>query len=150
MATTETTQFGVLEYDPEDIIQFPQGLPAFEEETEFILVENAATLPVVFLQSLRDPGLSFITLPTLAVDPSYRLAISAEDLAALQLDPGRQPEEGREVVALAIVTVKEGEAATANLMAPVVIHRAARQGLQALQPWTGYSHRHLLQARGGR
>jgi len=149
MATTETTQFGVLEYAPEDIIRFPQGLPAFEDQTEFLLVEQAATLPVVFLQSLRDPGLSFITLPTLAIDPSYRLALGAEDLAALRLDPGRQPEEGREVVSLAIVTVKEGEGATANLMAPVVIHRAARQGVQALQPWTGYSHQHPLRPRGG-
>ena len=150
MATAESTQFGVLEYDPEDIIQFPQGLPAFEDQTEFLLLERSATAPVVFLQSLRDPRLSFITLPTRAIEPGYRLAISPEDLASLYLDPCRQPEEGGEVVSLAIVTIKESEPATANLMAPVVIHRATRRGLQALQPWTGYSHQHPIYPQGDR
>ena len=150
MATIQTAQFGSIDYRTEDVIQFRLGLPAFEEETEFLLVERAAMAPVVFLQSLRNPRLSFIALPTRAIDPGYRLAMSEEDRATLGLDLDRQPEEVSEVVSLAIVTVKEGEGATANLMAPVVIHRMSRQGLQAMQPWTGYSHQHPVGEQGGR
>lgn len=144
MPAIATAHFGVIEYSAADVIQFPQGLPAFEDEIEFLAIEKSTTTPLIFLQSLRDVNLVFITVPTLAVDPAYRLAISPEDLAELELEPARQPEVGREVASLAIVTMKGTEPATANLMAPVVINQSTRRARQVLQPWTGYSHQHRL------
>ncbi len=61
-----TKYFGSLEYEPKDVVKFPSGLPAFEEELEFIVIEPAAKAPLAFLQSLRQPGLCFLTLPILA------------------------------------------------------------------------------------
>ena len=47
--------------------------------------------PLIYLQSLEDPGLCFITMPILAVDPRYRLRVSGEDLDKLGLTRERQP-----------------------------------------------------------
>jgi flagellar assembly factor FliW len=139
-----STQFGVLFYLPEQVIHFPGGLPAFESETRFLPVENAATAPVVFLQSLSDPDLAFITLPAQVIEAGYGLTMSPEDMAALELAPGSQPEIGGDVLCLAIVTiVAEGEP-TANLMAPVVINLRTRQALQAIRPDREYSHQHPI------
>lgn len=149
MPTAHTAHFGVIEYSAADVIQFPEGLPAFEDQTEFLAIERAASAPVVFLQSLREDRLVFITLPALDVDADYRLAISPEDLAALELDPTRQPHPGSEVAALAIVTIQATGGATANLMAPVVINQATRRARQVLQPCAGYSHQHPLAGAGG-
>ncbi len=140
-----TVHFGRVDYTDEQVITFPEGLPAFEQETMFLIIERPATAPVVFLQSLRRPELVFITLPVLLVDPTYRLELAPEDLRALELPDDRQPEIGRQVLCLAIVTVSESRQATANLMAPVVINPKTRRAFQLIQPPGRYSHQHPLQ-----
>ena len=45
--------------------------------------------PLIFLQSLEDPDLCFLTLPVLAVDPQYQLTVSKEDRELVGLAPGR-------------------------------------------------------------
>lgn len=135
--------FGAIEYSPEQVIRFPEGLPAFEDEREFLLVEQAATAPVVFLQSLRRPDLAFITLPAVLVEPSFRLAPAPEDLEALGLGAGA-PEPVAGLLCLAIVTIPDTGPPTANLMAPVVINLEARLGRQIIQTAVPYSHQHPL------
>lgn len=144
MGRCETTQFGVLEYEDAAVVHFPFGLPAFESETRFLLIEQAETAPVVFLQSLRTPKLLFLAMPARYIDAAYRLDLSAGERAALGLAAEGDPEEGRDLVSLAILTVKPGEPLTANLLAPVVIASGTRRALQVLQPDAGYSVEHRL------
>lgn len=139
-----SSQFGMVEYAEEAALEFPFGLFAFEDDTRFVVLEPEATAPVTYLQSLLRPDLCFITLPVLAIDPGYRLRMSAEDLRALGLPEDRQPELNREVVCLSIVTIPADKRPTANLLAPVVIHRGTRRALQAIQMDSGYSHQHSL------
>ena len=144
MRQLHTAHFGTVEYQEDSVLDFPQGLPAFEDETRFLLIEQPATAPVIFLQSLQSPALAFITLPVLLVDPSYQLAVPAEDLQILALPEDRQPVIGTEVLCLAIATVTPGFPPTANLMAPVVVNLAARRAVQTIQPNVPYSHQQPL------
>jgi flagellar assembly factor FliW len=144
MPTIDTPHFGTLEYSEDNVLEFPFGIPAFETETRFMALERPETAPVIFLQSLARPELVFMTLPVSLVDPGYQSGVTPEDLEALGLAPDRQPEEGREVLTLAVITVDEDRTATANLMAPVVVNVATRRALQAVQPDSGYSARHPL------
>ena len=139
-----TRHFGTLEYDPSAVVLFPAGLPGFEDEREFVALEQPVNKPIVFLQSLKRPELCFITLPVQVIEPSYRLSIAPEDLRLLGLPEDRQPEVGKEVLCLAIVAVAEGEPPTANLLAPVVINLSNRRAAQAILSESGYSHRHPL------
>ncbi len=139
-----TKYFGELEYQEQDVVRFPSGLPAFEEDLEFLLIEPAARAPLAFLQSTRQPRLCFLALPVLAIDPQYALAISAEDLAALEVDTARQPSIGADIHCLAVIAAPEQGPPTANLLAPIVINRKSRLGLQAVRVDSTYSHQHRL------
>jgi flagellar assembly factor FliW len=136
--------FGVLRYQPDQVITFPEGLPAFEDEREFLLIERPSTAPVVFLQSLRRPGLAFITLPAGFVEPPFQLEAAPEDLQALDLPAGTLPVPGPQLLCLAIVTVADGKSPTANLMAPVVINLRNRLARQIIVCGSPYSHQHPL------
>jgi flagellar assembly factor FliW len=139
----DTTHFGPVARDPEAAIQFPAGLPAFENERGFVLLEMSACAPLVFLQSLADAGLCFITLPVGCVDPEYRLRVSEEDLGQLGFAPERQPAIGPDVVCLAVISVHEN-GPTANLLAPIVVNVDTLKAVQAIGPESGYSHQHPL------
>lgn len=144
MPQTATRYFGSIEFEPADVIQFPSGLPAFEEENEFLILEPPANAPVVFLQSLRRPSLCFLALPIQAIAPDYHLAITAEDLEILALPTDRQPVPGSEVSCLAIVVVAENGRVSANLLAPIIVNRANRRALQAIRLDSCYSHQYAV------
>lgn len=144
MPQAETLNFGSLDYDERAVIEFPRGLPAFEHERRFVIIEQESMRPIIFLQSLSRPDLSFMALPAHSVSPAYKLSPASEDLEDLGLPPDREPREGEDVVTLALVTVWDNRDATANLMAPVVVNVATRQAFQLVQPWSGYSHQHRL------
>jgi flagellar assembly factor FliW len=144
MPSTETKYFGTMVYREESVFEFPWGLPAFEHEKHFVLIESPEHAPLVFLQSLADPGLCFLAFPILVVDRDYQLGIAPEDLAALELDTDRQPELGADVLVLALLSLHDGFSATANLMAPIVINLGTRRALQAIRCDSLYSYEHSL------
>jgi flagellar assembly factor FliW len=161
MLAVNTKYFGTLACDEGSVFDFPEGLPAFEEEKVFVLIEGPQATegpqaveghkgdawpgaPLVFLQSMARAGLCFVALPVLLVDRSYRVAISPEDLEELGLDARRQPALEGEVMVLALVALRDELSATANLMAPIVLNVKTRRGLQAIRRDSLYSHQHPL------
>lgn len=134
MPFVETRQFGAVEYDQAAVLRFPAGLPAFEQERRFVLLENPVIEPLLLLQSLDTPALSLPALPVLELDPTYELAVAAEDLEDLGLAGERQPVIGREVAAYVIVSA----GATVNLLAPVLVNLATGEGRQVIQAGSGY------------
>ena len=62
-----TKNFGLLEIEEEKIIAFPEGIPGFEEEKEFVIINNEdEENPFCWLQSVNNPDLAFvITTPFL-------------------------------------------------------------------------------------
>jgi flagellar assembly factor FliW len=146
MQTIDTRHFGKLEYGAEAILSFPAGLYAFEDQTEFLLIEQAASAPMVFLQSIREPALSFMLVPVQVIDSAYRLALSEEDFQALGFSQGDAPQLGRDITSLVLLTVGPNHSVTCNLLAPIVINPASRRGAQVIQFDSGYSHQHPLAA----
>jgi len=143
MARFETKSFGVIDFEAPDTIRFPRGLPGFEDRREFVAIHQERAAPLVFLQSLEDPGLCFITAPVLAVDPQYRLKLSEEDREVAELPLARQPRIGKDVWALAVVSMRES-GPTVNLLAPLVINLRSLVAVQAVMRESAYSHRHVL------
>jgi flagellar assembly factor FliW len=138
--------FGELDYSAADAIQFPEGIPAFEDQTGFVFLDQPQTHPLVFMQSLGNPGLCFITVPVFVADPGYRLDLGPEDLVALDLAPGLAPQIGSDILCLALVTVSEGADPTVNLASPIVLNLRNRKGIQVILPASGYSLRQPLLA----
>jgi flagellar assembly factor FliW len=143
MPFLETKNFGRISYEPESEIGFPCGLPGFDDRERFVAIRFAESDPVVFLQSLDDAGLCFITLPVLVADPRYRLQVSGEDLKRLDLSTVSQPSIGSDVMCLTVLSMRE-TGPTANLLAPVVINLRNRKAVQAMAPESDYSHQFAL------
>jgi flagellar assembly factor FliW len=146
MPQVATKYFGTMPYDEEAIFEFPIGLPGFGDERRFVFIERHEHAPLIFLQSLRLAGLCFLAVPLQIVDPHYGLAVSPEDLVALELDPERQPPLGSEILALALISQQDGFSATANLMAPIVVNLRTRRAIQAIRRDSLYSHQHPVLA----
>ena len=152
MPTISTRQFGNVEFAEEDIFEFPNGLPGFEEEHRFLCVERPALRPVVFLQSVDSPDLCFITIPAQTIDPHYEVVIADEERTIL----GASEEEDeasawdQSLACLAIVCLPEEGAPTANLLGPVVLSRETRKGVQAVRDDSRYSALTPLQPAGTR
>jgi flagellar assembly factor FliW len=143
MPVMETTNFGAISFTPESVFEFPRGLPGFEERRRFVPVQSPQTVPIVFLQSLEEPALCFITLPILVVDPQYRLQVMDQDLEVLEWRADRQPRIGEDVLCLAVLSIRES-GTTANLLAPVVVDLKNHRAVQAVAPESAYSYQHAL------
>lgn len=143
MSLLETKHFGKLSYEPDSELEFPLGLPGFDGRKRFVAVHFLENDPLIYLQSLEDPTLCFITMPILAIDPHYRLKVSGEDLGRLGLNSARQPRIGDEVLCLTVLTIQE-TGPTANLLAPIVVNLRNRKAVQAVAPESDYSHQFVL------
>jgi len=143
MPSIETKNFGAVSYEPESIVEFPRGLPGFEERKGFIALRFSASEPLIFLQSLEDPALCFPTLPVLVVDPKYQLRVSQEDRELTGLAVGRPLVIGQDVLCLTVVSLREN-GSSANLLAPLVVNLHNRKAVQAVAADSGYSHQHVL------
>jgi flagellar assembly factor FliW len=144
MPEVYTRRFGALSYDPSAILFFPGGLPGFESETRFVLLEQPEFAPIVFLQSIDSAELCFLAAPVAALVAGYSLSIAREDLERLDLDPDDRLEPGPELLCLAILCTPENGAVTANLLAPVVINLRTRRAVQAVRTDSRYSHQHAI------
>ena len=143
MLSVETKYFGAISYEPDAILEFPRGLPGFEDRRQFLALNFDNTRPLIFLQSLEDTRLCFITLPVLVIDPQYQLRVSNEDREVLELPAGWSLRMGEDVLCLAVVSLRES-GPTANLLAPVVVNLRNRKAVQAVEAESGYSHQHAL------
>lgn len=142
MPQFSTRQFGAVEYRDDAVIEFTEGLPAFEDARRFVLIEPAEMAPVLFMQSLDRGELCFLSVPAVCLDPEYRLNVAAEELAALGFADALVTQD--DMLCLSILTAREGTPPTANLMAPVVIHRRTRQARQLIQLDNRYAFEHPL------
>lgn len=144
--TFVSAYFGSIAVDESATIEFPEGLPGFEERRRFLPLQQGAPGDLVFLQSLERADLCFLAVPVQSIRPSFELRLTAEDLELLGLPPGRQPAIGRDVAALAIISLVEGEEPSVNLRSPVVIHIGTRRAVQAIRPDDRYQCREPLLA----
>ncbi len=119
-------------------LEFPAGLPGFEQETRIIPVEIPLQRPLIYLQSARQPDICFLALPVLAVCPEFELQLSDDDRSLLEFDSAADqtktfPALGTDVFCLALLTPWKHSVQT-NLDAPIVINLHNRRGIQAVSP----------------
>lgn len=128
----DSPSFGSLEVENNKIIEFPLGLPGFEDCKHFTLLEgNTAPQSVAYLQSVDQPELAFsVTTPDL-LGVHYEFDLSDEEIGLLKAE---RPED------LAVMVILREDKAErrrandlpfkANLTAPLILNARSRRGLQ--------------------
>ncbi len=147
MPKVPSRNFGVVEFAPGEQFIFPNGLPGFPRETDFLPVEVPDQLPLVYLQSLRTSELCFVAAPVNCLVTDYQLSANSEDLTVIDL--GLDGVRGPQALCLALLCFGEDGTATANLRAPILVNLRNRRGVQAIQSEDRYPFRFPLQAREG-
>jgi len=133
-----TKHFGKIEVEQENIITFPDGIPGFEEEKEFTIIQNPdENLPFHWLQAINEGDLAFVIMNPFVFRPDYDFKISEGVLKKLKI-------ESKEQISIwTIVRVPEKvENMTANLSAPIVINNEEKLGKQVALENSPYGKRH--------
>jgi len=128
---------GDVEYSEDAVIRLPHGLAPFVGQTKYLLLSDEERKPLIFLQSVEEPGLCFITMPAALACPAYSLELAKEHVEALY---GPEGKSDAALMWLVILTVPETGAVTANLLAPLVIDLERKIGMQAVRADGQYSH----------
>ena len=139
----DTTRFGQIEINSDDIINIPEGPVGFPDCTRFVFIDKETELPFRSLQSLDNSTFSFVVINPQAVRPDYRVNITADDLKLIEADT---PET---VDVYVIVELHENiNEVTVNLQAPVVINTKKQLGHQLILMNTDYGLKEKLQLAG--
>lgn len=132
----ETSSMGKLNVEKEQIFHFPKGIPGFEQETDFAIIEVEEG-PFSYLQSLKTDALSFLLTDPFLFLPQYEFELPKAEAEELEISEA--------VIIRAIVTLRDNlEQSTLNLLAPIVLNPDKRLGKQVVLHHSPYSTRHLL------
>lgn len=140
MRTINTARFGEIEIEEEKVIQFSAGIPAFEEEQEFVIIPYDEESPFVFLQSVQTAELAFLMTSPFVFFPEYQFELDDESIEALAI----AREEDLLIYALLTLPGKDIKQMTANLLAPIVINQENHQAKQVILEKSEYKTKHLL------
>lgn len=143
MLSIETMRFGTIRFHEHEVIEFPAGLPGFEQEHRFLLIEAAESVPLKFLQSVATPHLSFVCAPISLVAPRYETTLPRSDRELLAMS-GEAVAGAITLEWLAILCFARPDEPTANLLGPVVIRRDVGLGVQSIREDARYSARQPL------
>jgi flagellar assembly factor FliW len=109
------------------VIDMVAPMPGFPEHQRFALVQLDEAGVLCSLQSVEDPELRFLVVPPSAFFPDYAPVIDDATVSTLGIESADD--------AIVLLVVNPGDdtgAATANLLAPVVVNLATRQGGQVV------------------
>jgi flagellar assembly factor FliW len=136
MNELNTTHFGTIRFNDDDVLTFPAGVPGFWHATRFLLLPHPSNRSISYLQSADVPSLRFILVAAFSVVPEYELSIEPWDIKNLA-----PPEQVlTELESWFVISTPQPDRLTINMLAPVVISRKARRGVQAVRSDTRYSH----------
>lgn len=124
----ETRHFGTIEIDEKKILDFPEGLPGFENVKKFILLGKLEEeSPFQWLQSVDSPELAFVIIDPRLIKPDYIVDVDDNEVEILEV------KDTNNVLVYSIVVVPEDiTAMTANLKAPVLINTENNKGKQII------------------
>lgn len=145
MRKISTNRFGELEVNDNSIINFPKGIPAFEEEHEFILLPYDDNSPYYYLQSAKRPELAFLLTEPFVFFPEYTIEIDDETVGELKINDQDNLET------YVILTIPNGSVRymTANLLAPIILNSENMQAKQIIMDKSNYKTKHRLFPEGG-
>jgi flagellar assembly factor FliW len=121
----QTTRFGAVGIQAEDMLLFPSGLIGFEDCRHWVLLADRDSDAVGWLQNTARADVALAVVSPRRFAPEYKVRVAKEYVAGLQFA------EIDQAFVLAIVSKNDGRL-TINLKAPVIINLDRRLGRQVI------------------
>ena len=132
-------RFGALEIDEDQVLRFPQGVIGFPQEHEFVLVPHNATGFLAWLQSTKTPALALPVVSAHAFGAKYPDVSIDQAIADANLGG-----EADDLALMVVLCAPQGQPATVNLLAPIIVNAATRRGAQVILEGSRFSTRELF------
>jgi flagellar assembly factor FliW len=128
----QTTRFGWMNVDEQQLINFPRGLLGFPGHKQFALVQTGEENYFFWLQSVDDPNLAFVLTDPSIFFKDFQVPVRDEISSELQLaDPN--------FLQVFAICNKVGDWLTGNLLGPLVVNNQNRLAMQVVlteKKWT--------------
>ncbi len=137
---TIQTRFGEVDYDENNLLNFPAGLIGFPNLHHFIVMPNKKEGPLFWIQSVDDPDIAFILTDPTNFFLDYAVIPESSERNILHI------EEEDECFVLSVVTVPPDQQITINLSAPILYAPKTNRAIQVILENTGYKPKTPLPA----
>ncbi len=112
-----TTRFGELQVNENDVINFQEGLLGFEKLTKYFVVDPGDSTLILWLQSTEDAEVAFPIIEPKIFKPDYTAKLLPADMNSVQI------ETIADARIYSILTIPQDiTEMSANLKAPIVIN----------------------------
>jgi len=136
----DTRHFGLIDIDEKGIIEFPEGLPGFEDVKKYVLL-GSTDEDMIFrwLQSVDSPELAFVVIDPRLLVSNYEVDVDDSEVEILSI------KDTEKVALYSIVVVPDDIAKmTANLKAPLIINTENMKGKQVILDKSDYQIKHFI------
>lgn len=135
----QTTRFGEIDVNEEELLTVEEGLVGFSELTRFVLLDHDAESPFKWLQSVDDGGIALIVVSPLTFKPDYLVEVTEEEIASLELST---PDDA--IVSVVVTIPLDPKKMSANLKAPLIFNSSNRKGKQFILKDPNYQTKHYI------
>lgn len=135
-----TKHFGEIEIDENKIINFIDGIPGFDDQKRFVIIDNPdESVPFKWLQSIDEPELAFVIINPFVFKDDYEFDLPTHIIEKLKI------RDESDVLVYSIVVIPEDiTKMTANLAGPVIINSRERLGKQIVLDDNRYTTKHYI------
>lgn len=123
----QTSRFGQVQLNNEDVISFSEGLLGFQDLRTFVLLDDPNDDIFAWLQSCESPAIAFPVLEPELFSDAYKINLSKSDLEVLQMANAARARS------FCIVTIPDDPTLmTANMKAPIVVNVEKKRARQCV------------------
>ena len=135
----QTTRFGSIDVDEQDVITLVDGMLGFSENHRYALIDDEIGEPFKWMQSLDRPSLAFVVIDPAIILPNYHFSLRREQIRDLDT-------ENVEDLQVYVIVTMAGNIldVTVNLQGPLVVNKVNRVGIQVVLNDPAFSTRHPL------
>jgi flagellar assembly factor FliW len=120
-----TSRFGSVEFEPEDVIQFPAGILGLDGSSQWVLLADAQNDCLGWLQSANQSDVALAVVSPRRFVSDYQVRVARDEIGLIQLDQVQDAQ-------VLVIVSKNERTVTLNLKAPLVINLARRLGRQVV------------------
>ncbi|MCG6552301.1 MAG: flagellar assembly protein FliW [Candidatus Magnetominusculus sp. LBB02] len=120
----DTSRFGLVEVDPDKVIEFPDGIVGFPMLKRYVLLDHKDTV-LKWLHAVDDPDVAFIVVEPSVMLPDFNMAVDATTKRSLKIN------NDEDLVTLVIIRV-ENERVIANFHGPLLFNASLKLGVQVI------------------
>jgi flagellar assembly factor FliW len=138
---TIQTDYGAVEYSPEDLITFSDGIFGFPKLTNYLLLRMSEgdDDSILLMLSVEDPNVVFVLINPFFLCPDYSPSLAPQELACLDVK-----DSGDLSYYVICVVRDEYLENTVNLKCPLAINPQTRCGIQLILENGSYEYCHRL------